>query len=320
MLGKKISLLVFVFFLCGVTALVFQNCSRASFSQKPVNDPGVGAKCLPGETLVGGQCVTEENSCSMRTANSDVIEVRRLGQCSCPAGTQSQMDGSTLVCGSENICKNDEYKVNGQCVVFQCKSYQEIVADSNGTLNVPLRNASTGICYYTKVINNVPGPSDSTQIRVSENILSRNHDDAALSGNIKPKNLGFKKLDILLSDKRALKLVGKEKTESSKLYIDNYFLVRMNSDSYLQAYGTRDASVDTKDQYSNWYGNAQFSDYILYNDRKVILNHFIEGGKAHVTPIDITGSVRIGVKTDLNVHALDCGADQYLEDVYLLLQ
>jgi hypothetical protein len=227
-----------------------------------------------------------------------------------------------LVCGVK--CESDQLLVNGKCEVFQCKSYQELTVNSSGVLNVPKRDISTGICYYTKVINTnvVNGQDQYRQDRVTENIISRDHDapNSTYAGNIKPKNIGSKSLQILLNDMRSLKLVGKDKTNESKLYVDNYFLIRMNSDTYAHAYGTRDAGFDTKDQYGNWYANSKYSDYILFNDKEVKLKHYIDGGTAYVPPIDITGEVKVGVQTDLHIHALDCGGGQHVDDVYLLLQ
>ncbi len=305
---KRFSLLAIFSLLLTVSILAFQNCSRTTFSKLEDVPPDVVAKCN------GGVC-PEEGSCSMRMANTDLIEVRPVGKCTCSSGVKSAMDGSTLVCGEEVVCKNDEQRIGNRCEKFVCKTYQEILPQSDGSFNVPKRDVATGICYFTKMVNGSPiDPVTKqvmiTQTRVTENIISSNHD--ATDGNIKPKNLGYKKISIKLNDKRSLKLVGPEKNDTSKLYVDNYFLIRMNSDSYTKAYGTRDASYRVS--------GLLFSDYILYNDKKVPLVNFVDGGTAHVDPIDITDQIRLGVLTDLHMHALDCGAGQFLNDIYLLLQ
>ncbi len=207
----------------------------------------------------------------------------------------------------KNKCENDEYfdENTKACLVFQCKEYVELFGN---TQNIPVRDYIKGTCYYVKTIT---APDSKIETRSSLNIVSRNHDGA---GNITPKEIGTARFNLKLNDRRALKLVGPDKTLQSKILVDNYIFVRMNNDQSKLAYGTRDASYLTGTE------TTGFSDFIKYNDNDIPLVNFIDGGIAFIDPIEITSTFPVNQMSDLNIDALDCGAGQLLVDIYLLIQ
>ncbi|MBC7458864.1 MAG: hypothetical protein H7235_11325 [Bdellovibrionaceae bacterium] len=204
------------------------------------------------------------------------------------------------------VCsKTDEYlnPATNACEVFKCSTYEEI---SGSSISVPVRDITTGKCYYSKIEPKYSNTLEKT-------VLARNHGRASGTGiNLPPMIIGSKAFDVLLQGDRAVKLSASPTDISAPILVDNFILVRMNNDSFLRAYGTADSTIILED--------GSISDYILYKDVKVPFKPYEAGGTASISELNITGKLPVGIQSNISVEALDCGGGQKIVPMYVVFQ
>lgn len=288
--------------------MVFQNCSRATFSERPTDGGTVNPVCTSSQQLINGKCVEIPNNCA---SNQQLIN----GVCQnvCPAG-QEKYNGSCVA-----ACKADEQRINGTCAQFACKQFVDL--GPGPILNVPARDFNTGICYYSKVLNHVPGGNaDEAKSPRLAGVLARHHYPTGPYPdlNIVPFLMAEKSLQLKLSGPRAMKLSGSSGAVDSTIRVDNFILIRMNGDKIIKALGTQDSTVVTNQNVADKDANGK--EYIIFNGQKIPFIGFEPGGFAHVAPVSLSEGFPVGVQSDMKFHALNCGMWGEIDDTYVVFQ
>lgn len=204
--------------------------------------------------------------------------------------------------------------INDQRVDFdQCQSYQELPAGTD-RIQLPAKSAN-GICYYLKIFNSVAlHPSGTQGEQRDGDVLSSNH-NGNFDEYISPFIMGDRSVSLNNSNNWAMSLSGDFDDPSTKMAIDNYFLVQFKYGitqpiELVSAFGTADAEP----------GRGQLP--ILYKDVEVAFQSFAPSGTALVEAISLKapamGAADFQGEIDLRIRALDCGGSAQLRDVYMV--
>lgn len=208
-------------------------------------------------------------------------------------------------------CKADEVydAAQNKCVVFACNTFVEI---TSFPAVIPERTTA-GVCYYAKLFDAIP--SSNSQGAKNMNVLARTHEGANnQKANANPYILGPgpQSRQFNLAGPRAVKLSGDARS-LAPIKIDNFFLIgqRLANEAVTtngwNAYGSGDSTLYQKD-------------YVLAYDTQVPLQAFGGGGTVSVNALLLTQYFQPKLDYVLDLHALDCGGQRALSEIYLMWQ